>query len=152
MVSNTTQQPSPPSPPSCTLSVYTVLCYMEGGAGGGELERRLEGQQFTKLRRKYQHDRLQSVNYNKSPPQSPCWSQFFFMTTFCFGVFIVNQSKLYIFGYCAQVWIDLENDKMFLLLFFKPTTSVPGSIQLFPLLYMEHFLSWKILLSQYYVE
>jgi hypothetical protein len=49
MVSNRTQQPT--RPPSHTLSVYTVLWHREGG-GRVESERRLEGQQFTKLGRK----------------------------------------------------------------------------------------------------
>jgi hypothetical protein len=54
MISNTTQHPSPPSH---TLSVYTVLTMGRGGeVGGGELERRVEEQYFTKLGRKYQHD------------------------------------------------------------------------------------------------
>jgi hypothetical protein len=48
---------------------------VEGRGGGDELERRFEGQQFTKLGRKYeyQHDRLylQSIYSDKHLPQSP---------------------------------------------------------------------------------
>jgi hypothetical protein len=55
MVSNRTQHPQPPS--SHTLSVYTVLWHREGRVAP---ERRLEGQQFTKLGRKYQHDCIYS--------------------------------------------------------------------------------------------
>ncbi len=51
MVSNTTKNPHPQLH---TVCVYTVLYHREGRIG--ELERRLEGEQFTKLRRKYQHD------------------------------------------------------------------------------------------------
>jgi hypothetical protein len=57
MVSNRTQHPPPP--PSHTLPVWTVLWHRKGEKGGRvEPERRLEGQQFTKLGRKYQHDWL----------------------------------------------------------------------------------------------
>ena len=44
--------------PSHTLSVYYFDFGNGGELGGGEPERRLEGQQLTKLGRKYQHDRL----------------------------------------------------------------------------------------------
>jgi hypothetical protein len=87
MVSNKTQHP-PPSH-SHTLSVYTVLWAGKGG-GRVEPERRLEGQQFTKLGRKDQLLYLQSINSYKHLPQSPFKSQFFKTTTFCFGVYIVN--------------------------------------------------------------
>ncbi len=52
-----------PPPPSHTLSVYTLLRHA-GGRGRYEPERRLEGQQFTKLGKKYQHDllKLHSIN------------------------------------------------------------------------------------------
>ncbi len=45
-----------------------------------EPERRLEGQQFTKLGRKYQHDLLylQSINFDKHLPQSPFPGQYFY--------------------------------------------------------------------------
>jgi hypothetical protein len=49
------QLKTPHPPPSHTLSVYTVL--FDSGMGERiEPERRLEGQQFTKLGLKYQHD------------------------------------------------------------------------------------------------
>ncbi len=49
-----------------SLQEYTYL-HSEEGMGRVEPERRLEGQQFTKLGRKYQHDWLflQSIKYNK---------------------------------------------------------------------------------------
>jgi hypothetical protein len=57
------EAPSPPMtpyPPPYTLYsvyVYTVYLFTQGGRkGGDEPERRLEGQQFTKLGQKYQHD------------------------------------------------------------------------------------------------
>ncbi len=55
MVSNRTQHPHPLPD---TLSVYILYFDTGKGRGGGrvEPERRLEGQQFTKLGRKYQHD------------------------------------------------------------------------------------------------
>jgi hypothetical protein len=45
----------------------------QGRRGRVELERRLEGQNFTKLDQKYQHDSLNllSINSNKHLPQSP---------------------------------------------------------------------------------
>jgi hypothetical protein len=51
-LSEALSQHTPPSP-SHTLSVFIVVT----GKGGGRVEpvRRLEGQQFTKLGRKYQH-------------------------------------------------------------------------------------------------
>jgi hypothetical protein len=57
MVSNTTQYTPTPSQPHTDFG--------KGGRGGeGKPERRLEGQKFTKLGRKYQHDLLylQSIN------------------------------------------------------------------------------------------
>jgi hypothetical protein len=42
-------------PPFHTVHTCIHYSYKEGG-GGLERERRLEGQQFTKLGRKYQHD------------------------------------------------------------------------------------------------
>ncbi len=60
--------------------------------GGVEPERKLEGQKSTKLGRKYQHDRLclQSINSDKHLPKSSFTVQFFWMKTFCFGVYIVD--------------------------------------------------------------
>ncbi len=55
-------------------------CTGRGGGGGVvELVRRGEGQQFTKLGRKYQHDwlYLQSINSKKRLLQSPFTGQFF---------------------------------------------------------------------------
>ncbi len=56
MVSNRTQPPPPP--PSQPTTVCTVILYFDTEKGeGGELnQRRLEGQQFTKLGRINQHD------------------------------------------------------------------------------------------------
>ncbi len=93
----------PRTSPPCTLplthciSVYNILIHMEKRGMRGELnqpERRGVGQHFTKLGRKYQHDwlYLQSINSDKLLPQSPFTGQFFKMTTFCFGVNIVNYS------------------------------------------------------------
>ncbi len=52
--------------------------HREGEGGGDEPERRLEGPQFTKLGRKYQHDwlYLQSINYDKHLPPSPFTGHF----------------------------------------------------------------------------
>jgi hypothetical protein len=60
--------------------------------GWVEPKRRLEGQQFIKLGRIYQHDwlYLQSINSDKHLLQSPFPSQFFYMMTFCFDVYKVN--------------------------------------------------------------
>ncbi len=86
MVSNRTQH-SPP-PPSHTLSVYTVLRH-RGGGGRVEPERRLQWQQPG---RTYQHDWLYLLylNYDKHLLQSPFTGKFFWMTTVCFGVYLVN--------------------------------------------------------------
>jgi hypothetical protein len=47
-----------PIPLPYTVYVYTVYLITQGRGGGGrvEPERTLEGRQFTKLGRKYQHD------------------------------------------------------------------------------------------------
>ncbi len=78
-----------------TAYMYTVYLFIKGRGERGrcEPERRLEKQQFTKLGRKYRHDwlYLQSINSDKHQPQSPFTGQFF-MTTFCFGVYIVHWS------------------------------------------------------------
>ncbi len=76
----------PPPPPRYTLYPYMYLFTQRGG-GGVEPERWLEGQQFTKLGRKYQHDLmyLHSINSDKHLLQSP-----FLTKTFCFGVYIVS--------------------------------------------------------------
>jgi hypothetical protein len=62
-----------PPPYTQCIRVYSVPFHTGKGRGGAEPERRLEGQQFTKLRRKYQHDLLyrQSINFDKHLPQSP---------------------------------------------------------------------------------
>ncbi len=67
LVSNTTQHHRPPLP-------------TWGEGGGGELERRLVVQEFTKLGIKYQHDwlYLQSIKSNEHLQQSPFTGQFFF--------------------------------------------------------------------------
>jgi hypothetical protein len=49
----------PPPPPLNTDYVFTVYLVTQGGVEGGgrvEPERRIEGQQLTKLGRKYLHD------------------------------------------------------------------------------------------------
>ncbi len=76
-----------------TLSVFTVLWHREGG-GRVEPERRLEGQQFTKLSRKYQHGwlYLQSINFDKHLPQSTFTGHFLDDDFFCFGIYVVNYS------------------------------------------------------------
>jgi hypothetical protein len=70
-----------PRTPSAPLTRCTCIQYTYSHREGGriELERRLEGQQFTKLGRKYQHDWLypQSINSDKQLAQSPFTSQFF---------------------------------------------------------------------------
>jgi len=57
---------------------YTYSPIGQGG-GGVVSERRGEGQQFTKLGRKYQFECLypQSINSDKHLPQSPWTGQFF---------------------------------------------------------------------------
>jgi hypothetical protein len=52
------QNPYPPPPLTHCMSVhmYTILIHTGEGGEIVELERRREGQQFTKLDRKYQHD------------------------------------------------------------------------------------------------
>ncbi len=74
---------TPCSPPlTHCIRVYSLLTYShrEGGGKVGRVqpERRLEGQQFTKLGRKHQHDwlYLQSINLDKHLPQSPCTDHF----------------------------------------------------------------------------
>jgi hypothetical protein len=55
MVFNTTQHLPPPLPDKhCLYILY--FDFGKGGSGGGYPKRRLEGQKFTKLGRKYQHD------------------------------------------------------------------------------------------------
>ncbi len=89
--------PDPISPPPYTL--YTCIQYIHTGKGweGGRLEpeRRFEWQHFKKLGLKYQHDwlyqmYLQSINSDKHLTQSLFAGQSFYMTTFCFGDYIVN--------------------------------------------------------------
>ena len=59
MISNTTQRPPPPPDTHCLYILYFDTG--NGERGRDEPERRLEGQQFTKLGRKYQHGQIQSV-------------------------------------------------------------------------------------------
>ena len=76
--------------PPYTLYTFFILIHTGKGLRGGP-ERRLEGQQFTKLGQKYQHMMyLQSINSDKHLPQSPFTGKFFQMTTFRFGFYIVN--------------------------------------------------------------
>jgi hypothetical protein len=73
-------EPSIPSPLH-TVYMYTVNLFTQGRGGGRvEPERRLEGQQFTKVGQKYQHDLmyLQSINNDKHLPQSPFTGQVFY--------------------------------------------------------------------------
>ncbi len=67
--------------------LYSILIYTGKGGGRVETERRLEGQQFTKLGRKYQHDWLyfQSINSEKHLPQRPFTGQFFWWRHFVSG-------------------------------------------------------------------
>jgi hypothetical protein len=85
--------PRTPYPLSPLNTVYVcTYTYSHREWGRVEPERWGEGQQFTKLGRKYQHDQLylQSINSDKHLPQSPISGQFIQMTTFCFGVYKVN--------------------------------------------------------------
>jgi hypothetical protein len=63
------------------IYVYAVYLFTKGQGEGErvEPERRLEGQQFTMLGQKYQHDRvyLRSTNFDKHLPQSPYTGEFF---------------------------------------------------------------------------
>ncbi len=63
MVSNRTQHPHPLPTTHCLYILY----FDTGKSEGGAEERRLEGQQFTKLGRKYQHDwlYLRPINSDK---------------------------------------------------------------------------------------
>ncbi len=75
-------RPRTPYPPSLThcIRVYSILTVFTQGRGGiVEPEKRLEGQQFTKLGRKYQDNWMyqQSINFDKHLPQSPYTGQFF---------------------------------------------------------------------------
>jgi hypothetical protein len=67
--------------PSPHYTLYTCIQYTYTDREGGtvEPERRLEGQQFTKLSRKYLRDwlYLQSINSDKHLPQSPFADNFF---------------------------------------------------------------------------
>jgi hypothetical protein len=65
-------------PTTHCIRVQYTYSHREGGRV--EPERRLEGQQFTKLGPKYQHDwrlYLQSINSDKHLPRSPFTNQFF---------------------------------------------------------------------------
>ncbi len=69
-----------PRPLPATHRPYTYCTLTQGRERGGvEPERKLKGQQFTKLGRKYQHDwlYLQSLNSDKHMPQSPFTGKFF---------------------------------------------------------------------------
>jgi hypothetical protein len=79
------QNPMSP-PPLYTVYVYINSKLIHTGKGGGgrvEPQRRGEGQQFSKLRRKHQHDCISmSMNSDKHLLQSPYAGQFFKNTTF----------------------------------------------------------------------
>jgi hypothetical protein len=69
-------------PPLHTVYIHYTYSHREGVEGWGRVEpkRRLEGQQFTKLGKKYQHMiemYLQSINSDKHLLQSPCTGKFF---------------------------------------------------------------------------
>jgi hypothetical protein len=87
-------RPRTPYPLSHTVYVYTVYLFTrERGEGAwGELHHRDRERGNSSLGRKYQHDLLylQSINSDKHLPQSPFTGQIFYMTTFCFVVYIVN--------------------------------------------------------------
>ena len=68
------QNPIYPPPLSHGIRVYSILIHTRNGGGEESWTREnLEGQQCTKLARKYQHDwlYLQSINSDKHLPQSP---------------------------------------------------------------------------------
>jgi hypothetical protein len=72
-------RPRSPYPPLNSIYVYSVYLFTQGrGEGGVEPERRLEGQQFTKIGRKYQHDwlYLHPINSDKHLPQSTLQANF----------------------------------------------------------------------------
>jgi hypothetical protein len=79
---------------------HIVCLYCEGGGVWRvEPERRLEGQQFTKLGRKYQHDWLYTRNWLSpvyklwwTPAAKSLYRSIFQMTTFCI---VFNESYLY---------------------------------------------------------
>jgi hypothetical protein len=80
----------------CT--VYRTYSHSEGGRGESwPKERRGDGQQFTKLGRKSQHDwlYLQSINSDKQLPQSPFTS--------ITGLFWDNDILLWCLLYCSYV-------------------------------------------------
>ncbi len=74
---------------TCIQVLYTSSHREREGGEGEEIEpeRRLEGQRFTKLGRKKQHDwlSLQPINSDKHLPQSPCTGQFFRWRQFAFS-------------------------------------------------------------------
>ncbi len=74
---------SPPPPLTHCILVHIQHAHSHNEGGRVEPERRGEGQQFTKLSRKYQHGLLylQSINSDKHLPQSPFKGHFFQMTT-----------------------------------------------------------------------
>jgi hypothetical protein len=84
-----------PSPITHWLYILHFDTGKRGGGGRVEPERRLGGQQFTRLSQKYQqHDwlYLQSINSDKHLPQSPLLVNFFTSYTF-----------LLLFSLCMQL-------------------------------------------------
>jgi hypothetical protein len=118
MVSNRTSRSPTSSKPQTVCTAYTVLCHREGG--GGEPERMLEGQQFTQLGRKYQHDwlNLQCITSDKHLPQSSFTGQFFTMTTFFIASYEsylstvaireTGRRTLFSFSLCASAWLYMQ--------------------------------------------
>jgi hypothetical protein len=63
--------PNPPPPPTHCIRVYRIIIHTRKGGRGGrvEPERRLEGQQVTKLGGKYQHALLYLESINSDTGQ-----------------------------------------------------------------------------------
>ncbi len=85
---------TPPQPPYTLYTCMLILIHTGRGGGRVEPERRLE---FTKLGRKYQHERLYlwwKTQLWWTPTAKSLYRSILLMTTFRFGVYIVNQSMI----------------------------------------------------------
>ncbi len=71
-----------------THCIQYTYSHSEGGGGDSWTREKVRGATVHKAGSKYQH--LQFINSDKHLPQSPFTSQFFYMTTFCFGSTIVD--------------------------------------------------------------